>query len=85
MPSKLDWRLIKKFNSKTDFEKFLESFPPYIIKNNNKVTCQLCTGKNHQMKQIYFKCTTDLCNKRYKTESLSLFTHLSLLYITHIK
>ena len=43
MLKKLDWRSIK--NLKNDVEKFLDSLPPYIIKNSYKVTCQLCTEK----------------------------------------
>ena len=84
MPNHLDCRLIKKYNSKIDFENFLESLPPYIIKNNNKVTCQLCTGKSHQMEQFYFKCTTDLCNIRYKTERyIHIYIFTPFIYNPH--
>ena len=70
MPKKLDFRLIAKFDCKKKFEAFIDSLPRYQIGSSNNVLCQLCNGKGHKMKQIYYKCAIASCPNKYKIERL---------------
>ena len=50
------------------FDTFIDLLPRYQTCNSNNVTCQLCYGKGHKMKQIYYRSAIATCLNKYKIE-----------------
>ena len=64
MTRKFDFRLSANINDKKELDIFIDSLLLYQTGSSNNLLCEYCTGKSHEMKQIYQNCASASCSNR---------------------